>query len=117
VSLYSFMEERGVPWHCLLMMGALFWLAGCATSGSQRGPSTSEPRFTSAQPLHADDGGGFGFLEDSRGEFQHLLMLFGSSAGTATRIGTTGTRLPVLSLTADGALAIERVIWGGGYPP
>jgi hypothetical protein len=39
----------------------------------------------------------------------HLLMLFGSAAGTATKIGTTGTRLPVLSLMADGSLAIERV--------
>jgi hypothetical protein len=39
----------------------------------------------------------------------HLLMLFGSAGGTATRIGTAGTRLPVLSLTAEGALAIEQV--------
>jgi hypothetical protein len=39
----------------------------------------------------------------------HLLMLFGSAAGTATRMGTAGARLPVLSLTAEGALAIEQV--------
>ncbi len=39
----------------------------------------------------------------------HLLMLFGSAAGTATRVGTAGTRLPVLSLTAEGVLAIEQV--------
>jgi hypothetical protein len=39
----------------------------------------------------------------------HLLMLYGSAAGTATRIGTAGARLPVLSLTAEGALAIEQV--------
>ncbi len=39
----------------------------------------------------------------------HLLMLFGSAAGTATRLGMTGTRLPVLSLTAEGALLLEQV--------
>ncbi|HYI00733.1 hypothetical protein [Hyalangium sp.] len=39
----------------------------------------------------------------------HLMMLYGSAAGTATRIGTAGTKLPVLSLSAEGALAIEQV--------
>jgi hypothetical protein len=39
----------------------------------------------------------------------HLMMLYGSAAGTATRIGTASTRLPVLSLSAEGALAIEQV--------
>ncbi|MBN1205922.1 MAG: hypothetical protein JXB05_13480 [Myxococcaceae bacterium] len=40
----------------------------------------------------------------------HLLMLYGSAAGTATRIGTAGARLPVLSLSAEGALAVEQVL-------
>jgi len=39
----------------------------------------------------------------------HLLMLYGSAAATATRLGTVGAKLPVLSLTAEGALAIEQV--------
>jgi hypothetical protein len=39
----------------------------------------------------------------------HLLLLRGSAAGTATRVGTAGTRLPVLSVTAEGALALEQV--------
>ncbi len=39
----------------------------------------------------------------------HLLMLYGSAAGTATRIAAAGTTLPVLSLTAEGALAVEQV--------
>jgi hypothetical protein len=39
----------------------------------------------------------------------HLLMLYGGAAGTATRMGTAGTRLPVLSLTVEGALALEQV--------
>ncbi|HLL06318.1 MAG TPA: hypothetical protein VK539_37445 [Myxococcaceae bacterium] len=39
----------------------------------------------------------------------HLLTLYGGAAGTATRLGTAGTRLPVLSLTAEGALALEQV--------
>jgi hypothetical protein len=39
----------------------------------------------------------------------HLLMLYGGAAGTATRIGTAGARLPVLSLTAEGALALKQV--------
>jgi hypothetical protein len=38
----------------------------------------------------------------------HLIMLYGT-AGAATRIGTAGTQLPVLTLTAKGALAIEQV--------
>jgi len=38
----------------------------------------------------------------------HLLMLYGSAAGTATRLGLAGAELPVLSLTAEGALAIEQ---------
>jgi hypothetical protein len=32
----------------------------------------------------------------------HLLTLYGSAAGTATRISTAGARLPVLSLTTEG---------------
>jgi len=39
----------------------------------------------------------------------HLLMLYGSAAGTATSIGTMGAKLPVLSLSVEGALAIEQV--------
>jgi hypothetical protein len=39
----------------------------------------------------------------------HLLMLYGSAAGTATRIATAGATLPVLSLTAEGTLAVEQV--------
>lgn len=39
----------------------------------------------------------------------HLLMLYGSAAGTATRLGTTGMKVPVLSLTAEGALAIDHI--------
>jgi hypothetical protein len=39
----------------------------------------------------------------------HLLLLYGGSAGIATRIGTAGARLPVLSLTAEGALALKQV--------
>lgn len=40
----------------------------------------------------------------------HLLMLYGSAAGAATRLGTAGATLPVLSLSAEGALAIEQVV-------
>jgi hypothetical protein len=40
----------------------------------------------------------------------HLMMLYGSAAGTATRVGTAGVRLPVLSVSAEGALAIEQVV-------
>lgn len=39
----------------------------------------------------------------------HLLLLYGSSAGAATRLGMTGAKLPVLSLTAEGALAVDLV--------
>jgi hypothetical protein len=39
----------------------------------------------------------------------HVLTLYGSAAGTATRLGSLGARLPVLSLTAEGALAVEQV--------
>ncbi|WP_224367594.1 hypothetical protein [Hyalangium versicolor] len=39
----------------------------------------------------------------------HLLLLYGSASGTATRLGMTGTTLPMLSLTAEGTLALERV--------
>jgi hypothetical protein len=39
----------------------------------------------------------------------HLLMMYGSAAGTAARLGTAGATLPVLSLTAEGALAVEQV--------
>jgi hypothetical protein len=41
----------------------------------------------------------------------HLLMLYGGgAAGMSTRVGTAGTRLPVLSLTAEGALALEQAV-------
>jgi hypothetical protein len=39
----------------------------------------------------------------------HLLMFYGGAAGTATRIGTAGARLPVLSLTAEGTLALKQM--------
>jgi hypothetical protein len=39
----------------------------------------------------------------------HLLTLYGSAAGAATRLGSLGASLPVLSLTAEGALAVEQV--------
>jgi hypothetical protein len=39
----------------------------------------------------------------------HLLTLYGSAAGAAVRLGTVGASLPVLSLTAEGAMALERV--------
>jgi hypothetical protein len=39
----------------------------------------------------------------------HLLMLYGSAAGTATSVGTAGARLSVLSLSAEGTLAVEQV--------
>ncbi|HYI01583.1 hypothetical protein [Hyalangium sp.] len=45
----------------------------------------------------------------------HLVMIYGSAAGTATRLGTAGARLPVLSLSAEGALAIEQVVVPVGY--
>ena len=39
----------------------------------------------------------------------HLLLLRGSAVGTATRVGTGGARLPVISVTAEGTLALEQV--------
>ncbi|HYH95150.1 hypothetical protein [Hyalangium sp.] len=39
----------------------------------------------------------------------HLVMLYGSAAGAATRFSTAGAQLPVLSLTAEGVLAIEQM--------
>ncbi len=39
----------------------------------------------------------------------HLMMLYGSAAGAASRTGTAGASLPVLSLTADGVLTVERL--------
>jgi hypothetical protein len=44
----------------------------------------------------------------------HLLMMYGSAAGTATRIGATAAALPVLSLTAEGALVVEQVAMPAG---
>jgi hypothetical protein len=38
----------------------------------------------------------------------HLLTLYGSAAGAATRMSTTAAKLPVLSLSTEGALAIEQ---------
>ncbi|MFL5344026.1 MAG: Tox-REase-5 domain-containing protein [Hyalangium sp.] len=39
----------------------------------------------------------------------HLLTLYGSAAGAAMRMSSVGASLPVLSLTAEGAMVIERV--------
>lgn len=39
----------------------------------------------------------------------HLLMLYGTAAGTAATIGSAAARVPVLSLTAEGALVVEQV--------
>ncbi len=39
----------------------------------------------------------------------HLLMLFGSGGGAASRLSASGARIPVLTLTAEGALAVEQV--------
>jgi hypothetical protein len=39
----------------------------------------------------------------------HLIMLYGSAAGTATRLGAAASELSVLSLSAEGALALEQV--------
>lgn len=39
----------------------------------------------------------------------HLMLLYGSAAGATSRIPATGARLPVLSLSADGRLAVETV--------
>jgi hypothetical protein len=39
----------------------------------------------------------------------HLMLLSGGAAGTAARITSTGARLPVLTLSARGALAVETV--------
>jgi hypothetical protein len=47
----------------------------------------------------------------------HLLMLGGGGAGTVGtvgRMGGWGGRLPVLSLTAEGELALSRVVVSGG---
>jgi hypothetical protein len=39
----------------------------------------------------------------------HLVMVYGSAAGAVTRLGTAGARLPVLSVTAEGALVLDQV--------
>lgn len=44
----------------------------------------------------------------------HLLTLYGSAAGAATRLGSMGARLPILSLTAEGTLAVEQVMVPAG---
>lgn len=44
----------------------------------------------------------------------HLLLLYGGAAGTATRVGTAGAKLPVLSLSAEGTLALEQVALPAG---
>jgi hypothetical protein len=82
MSLYSFIEERKASWHCLLMMGALLWLAGCATSGALR-----EPREPPTRENPSDDGGGFGFLEESRDEFQLLQQSSGLEEGSWHEVG------------------------------
>jgi hypothetical protein len=44
----------------------------------------------------------------------HMVMLYGSAAGTATSLGAAAAELPVLSLTAEGALAMEQVAVSAG---
>jgi hypothetical protein len=47
----------------------------------------------------------------------HLLMLYGSGAGTVGtvgRMGGLGAELPVLSVTAEGVLAVRTVVVAGG---
>jgi hypothetical protein len=47
----------------------------------------------------------------------HLLMLYGGgagAAGTVGRIGSLGVEMPVLSLTAEGVLAVRTVVVSGG---
>ncbi len=44
----------------------------------------------------------------------HLVTLYGSAAGAATRISSGAVRLPVLSLTAEGAVAVEQVVVPAG---
>jgi hypothetical protein len=47
----------------------------------------------------------------------HLLMMYGGAAGTAGtvgRVGALGAELPVLSLTAEGVLAVRTVAVSGG---
>jgi hypothetical protein len=39
----------------------------------------------------------------------HLLTLYGSAAGTASRVSSAGARLPVLSLSAEGMLSVQQV--------
>ncbi|MBN1208801.1 MAG: hypothetical protein JXB05_28330 [Myxococcaceae bacterium] len=39
----------------------------------------------------------------------HLLTLYGGAAGVATRMGSVTAKLPVLSLTAEGALTLEQI--------
>jgi hypothetical protein len=39
----------------------------------------------------------------------HLIMLYGSAAGASTRVTGAGARVPVLSLTSEGAVAVEQV--------
>jgi hypothetical protein len=44
----------------------------------------------------------------------HMVMLYGSAAGTATSLGSAASELSVLSLTAEGALAMEQVAVSAG---
>jgi hypothetical protein len=44
----------------------------------------------------------------------HLLMMFGSSAGTVGRVGALGSELPVLAVSADGVLAVRTVAVSAG---
>jgi hypothetical protein len=44
----------------------------------------------------------------------HLLMLYGNVTGATTRMSATSAKLPVLSLTAEGTLAIEQVALPAG---
>jgi hypothetical protein len=44
----------------------------------------------------------------------HLIMLYGSAAGASTRVTTAGANVPVLSITAEGAVAVEQVSVSAG---
>jgi hypothetical protein len=44
----------------------------------------------------------------------HLLLLYGGAAGTVGRIGGLGAELPVLSISAEGVLAVRTVVVPAG---
>ncbi|MDC0707360.1 Tox-REase-5 domain-containing protein [Stigmatella sp. ncwal1] len=55
----------------------------------------------SALPLHEQ-------IRDAARISTHLLTLYGTASGTAARIGSMGPRLPVLSLSPQGTLALTQ---------